>query len=150
MFLDEAIITVKGGKGGKGAVSWRREKYVPKGGPDGGDAGRGGDVFIVADENTDTLSDYLSRKKFDAQKGGYGMGRNMGGKDGVDLDLLVPPGTVVTRLDVEGHGKHEILGELVEHGDRLLVCKGGRGGFGNAHFKSSTRQTPDFAELGEP
>ena len=78
------------------------------------------------------------------------MGRNMGGKDGVDLELPVPPGTVVTRLDVEGPGKHEILGELVEHGDRLLVCKGGRGGFGNAHFKSSTRQTPDFAELGEP
>ncbi len=148
MFLDEAIIIIRGGNGGKGCVSWRREKYVPKGGPDGGDGGQGGDVYVVADENTDTLSDFASRKKFEAQKGEFGKGQHRGGKDGEDLVLLVPPGTVVTELDASGKG--EALGELVDNGDRLLACHGGRGGYGNAHFKSSTRQKPDFAELGEP
>ncbi|MFA6039001.1 MAG: GTPase ObgE [Candidatus Peribacteraceae bacterium] len=150
MFLDEAVITVHGGKGGRGAVSWRREKYVPKGGPDGGDGGRGGDVYIMADENTDTLSDYMSRKKFEAWKGDFGKGQNKGGKDGEDLVLLVPPGTVVTEVTSGKDGKGEVLCELVAHGDRLLAAHGGRGGFGNAHFKSSVRQQPDFAELGEP
>jgi GTP-binding protein len=150
MFLDEATITLKGGNGGRGCVSWRREKYVPMGGPNGGDGGKGGDVYLVADENADTLSDYASRKKFEADNGQYGMGQNCGGKDGEDLELKVPPGTVVYELPSMGSGNSEVLAELIEHGDRFLVCYGGRGGYGNAHFKSSTRQRPDFAELGEP
>ncbi|MDD4319517.1 MAG: GTPase ObgE [Candidatus Peribacteraceae bacterium] len=151
MFVDEAIINVKGGKGGGGCISWRREKYVPMGGPNGGDGGKGGDVYLVADENTDTLSDFASRKKFEAADGRAGMGQLMAGKDGEDRVLPVPPGTVVTVLrQAQDDNAREEVGELLEHGDRLLLAHGGRGGFGNAHFKSSTRQKPDFAELGEP
>ncbi len=150
MFLDEATIEITGGNGGPGCVSWRREKYVPMGGPNGGDGGRGGDVFIVADENTDTLSAFASRKKFEAKKGQFGMGQNCGGKDGDDITLLVPPGTVVTEMASSDAEDGEVIGELMRHGDRLLAAEGGRGGFGNAHFKSSVRQRPDFAELGEP
>jgi GTP-binding protein len=105
-------------------------------------------VTIVADENTDTLSDFMSRKKFEAQKGQFGMGQHCCGKDGEDLVLLVPPGTTVST--VEADGEKIVLAELMAHGDQFLVAKGGRGGYGNAHFKSSTRQAPDFAELGEP
>ena len=152
MFIDEATITVKGGHGGRGCVSFRREKYIPKGGPDGGEGGDGGDVYLVADENTDTLSDFATRKKFEAEKGGFGRGKNCTGKEGDDMELLVPPGTVVTELAGDGKtvSENELLGDLAHHGDRLLVAKGGRGGYGNSHFKSSTRQAPDFAELGEP
>ena len=145
MFLDEAIITVSGGHGGRGAVSWRREKYEPKGGPDGGNGGHGGDVFFVADPNTDTLSDFAARKKFAAKRGGYGQGRKKHGLDGEDRWLTVPPGTIIT--DVESG---ETLADLREVGEQALIARGGRGGFGNEHFKSSTRQRPDFAELGEP
>ncbi len=147
MFLDEAIIDVTGGHGGKGCVSWRREKYIPMGGPDGGDGGKGGDVYLIADENSDTLSNYASRKKFEAPKGRFGSGQLRGGKDGEDLLLPVPPGTEITEFTAAGK-KHVI--DLVHAGDRFLIARGGRGGFGNAHFKSSTRQAPDFAELGEP
>ncbi len=149
MFLDEAIIEVRGGSGGRGCVSYRREKYIPRGGPDGGDGGRGGDVYIIANENTDTLSDYASRKKFAAANGMYGTGRNCGGRDAEDLFLNVPPGTVVTLLGDEGD-EGEVVADLAVHGDRIVMGQGGRGGFGNAHFISSTRQAPDFAELGEP
>jgi GTP-binding protein len=152
MFLDEATIETRGGHGGRGCVSWRREKYIPMGGPDGGNGGRGGNVYIVADENTDTLSVFASRKKFEAAKGRFGSGKNCAGKDGEDLLLLVPPGTevneIVTAHDGSVTKKH--LADLISNGDRFLVARGGRGGFGNAHFKSSTRQAPDFAELGEP
>jgi GTP-binding protein len=147
MFQDEATIQVTGGHGGKGCVAFRREKYIPLGGPNGGDGGRGGDVYIRADENTDTLSDYTSRKRFEAPKGGFGMGKNCHGKDGEDLYLSVPPGTLVS---VTSGKRESILGDLASGGDTLLAAKGGRGGYGNAHFKSSTRQAPDFAELGEP
>ena len=152
MFLDEAIIEVKGGHGGRGCVGFRREKYIPMGGPNGGDGGRGGDVYLIADDNTDTLSEFASRKRFEAPKGGFGLGKNCNGKDGQDMMLPVPPGTVVSRIiSQEGAGeKLEPLGDLLERGEMLLVAKGGRGGYGNAHFKSSTRQAPDFAELGEP
>jgi GTP-binding protein len=148
MFLDEAIIQAKGGAGGAGCVSWRREKYVPKGGPDGGDGGQGGNVIIQADDNTDTLSDYASRKKFEAPKGGYGSGRNKHGRDGEDLVLLVPPGTIIHYSKEDG--SHAFLADLSDHGERVIVARGGRGGYGNAHFKSSVRQRPDFAERGEP
>lgn len=152
MFLDEATISAVGGDGGRGCVGFRREKYVPMGGPNGGDGGHGGDVFVVADENTDTLSNFASRKKFAAEKGQLGLGQDCHGKDGEDLFLHVPPGTsVLVAVDPDAeHPKFEELGDLQNHGDQLLVARGGRGGFGNAHFTSSTRQAPDFAELGEP
>jgi GTP-binding protein len=152
MFLDHAVIGVKGGQGGRGCVSFRREKYIPNGGPNGGDGGKGGDVFVIADDNTDTLSNFASRKKFEAERGGFGLGKNCGGKDGDDLFLHVPPGTVVTQIVKNAKGDNEEipLGDLENGGDTLLIAKGGRGGYGNAHFKSSTRQAPDFAELGEP
>lgn len=143
MFLDEAKIQISGGAGGNGCVGWRREKYVPKGGPDGGDGGRGGNVIVRADSNTDTLSDFRSKKRFAAENGKAGSGQNKHGRDGEDLILLVPPGTVITQDTTQ-------LADLREHGDEYIAAKGGRGGYGNAHFKSSTRQRPDFAEKGEP
>jgi len=148
MFLDEAKIEVFGGAGGRGCVGWRREKYVAKGGPDGGDGGKGGDIVIIADENTDTLSDFSSRKKFEAEIGRYGSGNNRRGKDGEDLFLKVPPGTSITVMQ-EGKDAY-VLADLDEHGDRVIAARGGRGGYGNAHFVNSVRQKPDFAELGEP
>ncbi|MDB4977905.1 MAG: GTPase Obg [Candidatus Peribacteria bacterium] len=148
MFLDEAIIEVSGGQGGNGCVSWRREKFVPKGGPDGGDGGRGGSVIIRADANTDTLSTFASSKRFEAYHGKFGSGSNRHGYDGEDRILLVPPGTIVTRMLKDG--STEYIADLVHDGDELAAARGGRGGYGNAHFKSSTRQSPDFAEYGEP
>ncbi|OIO53005.1 hypothetical protein AUJ46_06295 [Candidatus Peregrinibacteria bacterium CG1_02_54_53] len=145
MFLDQATISVTGGNGGDGCVSWRREKYIPKGGPYGGDGGRGGDVILEADPNTDTLSDFAAKKRFAAQSGGDGRGKKCHGADGQPLVLLVPPGTIVTRADTA-----EILADLAASGQRVTVAIGGRGGFGNAHFKSSVRRKPDFAEKGEP
>jgi len=145
MFLDEATISVIGGKGGDGRVSWRREKFIPKGGPSGGDGGRGGSVILVADDNTDTLSDFASRKRFAAEDGQGGMVKDCHGRDGTDLLLKVPPGTIVHHADTK-----EVLADLRAHGDRVTVALGGRGGFGNAHFKSSTRRKPDFAERGDP
>ncbi len=145
MFLDEAIIDARGGSGGKGCVGWRREKYVPMGGPDGGDGGQGGNVVLVADENTDTLSNFRSQKRFEAPSGKAGSGNNKGGRDGEDLLLFVPPGTSITDTETK-----ELLADLTNAGDTLVVAHGGKGGFGNAHFATSTRQRPDFAELGEP
>lgn len=149
MFLDEAIIGVQGGNGGNGVVGWRREKYVAKGGPDGGDGGRGGSIIFEANRNTDTLSDFASRKKFHADSGGNGSGANKHGRNGDDMVLFVPPGTIVT-LQEDEISNSELIADLREHGDRVVASAGGRGGFGNAHFVSSTRQRPDFAELGEP
>jgi len=143
MFQDEAKITVTGGSGGAGSVSWRREKYIAKGGPDGGDGGKGGSIYIQADPNTDTLTNFRSIKKFKAEVGGDGMKKNMHGKNGDDLLLVVPPGTQIR----EGE---DIIADLQHSGDEVVVVHGGRGGYGNAHFKSSTRQRPDFAEKGEP
>ncbi len=148
MFLDEAAIKVIGGNGGKGCVSWRREKYVPFGGPNGGDGGNGGNVVIIADANTDTLSDYQSRKKFQAENGIAGSGQNCNGHAGSDLFLRVPPGTVIS--EVRGESEAKVLADLQHRGDQIVIANGGKGGFGNAHFKTSTRQAPDFAELGEP
>ncbi len=147
MFLDEAIITVKGGYGGRGCISWRREKYVPRGGPNGGDGGQGGNVYIEADANRDTLSDFASTKYFEAGRGNPGSGKNKNGKCGNDLVLLVPLGTLAAQIS---SSDSEVLFDLDSIGKRALVAKGGRGGYGNAHFKSSVRQRPDFAELGEP
>ena len=143
MFQDEAVITVTGGSGGNGCISWHREKYVPRGGPDGGNGGRGGNIYIRADSNTDTLSDYRSTKNFKAEHGDAGAKNNQYGKAGDDLLLIVPPGTQVREEDT-------IIADLMHEDDEVIIVRGGRGGYGNTHFKSSTRQRPDFAEKGEP
>ncbi len=148
MFLDEATIDVTGGKGGNGCVAWRREKYVPNGGPDGGDGGDGGNVIIEANSNTDTLSDYASKKRFAADPGLPGLGKNCAGHAGEDRILFVPPGTII--LDVTDPAQPKLIADLMHPGERCIGSRGGRGGFGNTHFKTSTRQAPDFAELGEP
>ena len=149
MFLDEATITVTAGKGGPGIVSWRREKYVPKGGPDGGNGGKGGDIYLIANENTDTLSDFASTKVFKGKNGQSGGGQEKTGRSGEDLYLKVPPGTLVYEESGPGSGPM-LIADLAENGASYCLAKGGRGGFGNAHFKGATRQRPDFAELGEP
>jgi GTP-binding protein len=135
--VDEAEILVKAGNGGNGCVSFRREKFIPLGGPDGGDGGAGGSVWLVADENLNTLVDFRHQRIFKAQRGENGMGAQMYGKGGEDIEIRVPVGTVITNVDTD-----EIIGDLTAHGQRLLVAQGGRGGLGNMHFKSSTNRTP--------
>jgi len=135
--VDEAEITVIAGNGGNGCVGFRREKFIPLGGPDGGDGGDGGSVWLVADENLNTLVDFRHQKLFRAQRGENGMGRQMYGKGGEDVVIAVPTGTVVHNVDTD-----EAIGDLTRHGDRLLVAQGGKGGLGNMHFKSSTNRTP--------
>ncbi len=145
MFLDEATITVQGGKGGDGLVSWRKEKYVPRGGPWGGDGGNGGNIIFRAAKDVDTLSHFAERKNFAAEDGIKGGKSNKRGRGGEDTILTVPPGTVITKA-----GTDEVVADLIKDGDEVIVAKGGRGGYGNAHFASSVRQAPDFAEMGEP
>jgi GTPase len=143
MFIDQARITVRGGNGGNGVVSFRREKYVPRGGPDGGDGGRGGSVFVHADAQRTTLADFRHRKRFAADNGGHGAGQNCHGKAGGDVDVFVPCGTLV----YEG-GK--LLADLDHDGQRICVARGGRGGLGNQHFATAVKQAPRFAQRGEP
>ncbi len=135
--VDEAEITVTAGNGGHGCVSFRREKFIPLGGPDGGDGGDGGDVWLVADENLNTLVDFRHTRQFKAQRGEGGMGSQMYGKGGQDALIAVPVGTVVHNVDTD-----EIIGDLTAHGARLLVARGGKGGLGNMHFKSSVTRSP--------
>jgi len=144
MFIDRAKIFIKAGDGGAGALSFRREKYVPRGGPDGGNGGRGGNVILEVSRQLNSLQDYRFKHHFAAGRGGRGSGSRRHGKDAADLILQVPPGTLVK--DEEG----KTIADLVAANQRLVVGRGGRGGRGNASFKSSTRQTPRFAELGEP
>ena len=151
MFLAEAVIDVTGGTGGHGCVSWRREKYVSKGGPDGGNGGNGGNIYVKADSNTDTLSNFASKKKYKAEDGKAGQGTNKYGRSGEDLYVTVPPGTLIFELnDSKEHVEGGYFADLANDGDQVLLVSGGRGGYGNAHFKSSVRQRPDFAEKGEP
>ena len=145
MLVDRARIYVKAGDGGNGAASFRRERYVPRGGPDGGDGGRGGDVVLRVNPSLTTLLPFQYNQQFKAESGGSGMKQQRHGKAGHHLVVDVPPGTVV--FDDE---TGERLADLVEPGDELVVATGGRGGLGNVHFKSSTRQAPRLAELGEP
>jgi GTP-binding protein len=147
-FIDEATITVAGGKGGDGAVAWRREKYVPKGGPAGGDGGRGGDVVLEAVPGLSTLIDFRFKKHFGAESGKAGGTSNKSGKSADDLNVRVPLGTLVYRI-AEG-GREELVADLNEPEQRVRVARGGRGGLGNQHFATSTRQAPRFAEKGEP
>ncbi|WP_119718531.1 Obg family GTPase CgtA [Cognatilysobacter tabacisoli] len=143
--VDEAEIQVSAGNGGNGCVGFRREKFIPLGGPDGGDGGDGGSVWLVADENLNTLVDFRHQRQFRAQRGENGMGRQMYGKAGQDLVIPVPVGTVVTNV-----GTDEVIGDLTRHGDRLLVAHGGKGGLGNMHFKSSINRSPRKALPGLP
>jgi GTPase len=136
-FVDEATIRVQAGNGGTGALSFRREKYIERGGPDGGDGGRGGSVWLVAKAGTNTLADFRVARKHRAESGQPGAGRNKSGKSGDDLDVQVPCGTVVHDVDTG-----ELIGDLTEAGQRLKVAEGGRGGFGNTHFKSSINRAP--------
>lgn len=143
--VDEAEIQVIAGNGGNGCVGFRREKFIPLGGPDGGDGGDGGSVWLVADENLNTLVDFRHQRQFRARRGENGMGRQMYGKAGDDLVVTVPVGTVVTNVETD-----EVIGDLTRHGERLLVAKGGKGGLGNMHFKSSVNRSPRKALPGLP
>jgi GTP-binding protein len=136
-FVDEAIIRVTAGDGGNGCVSFRREKYIPRGGPDGGDGGRGGSVWLVADPGLNTLADFRHSRRFAAQRGHNGQGRQMTGRSAEDIVIPVPVGTVVRDADTD-----ELLGDLTRSDERLCVAAGGEGGLGNVHFKSSTNRTP--------
>src|SRR5215470_9834161 len=144
-FLDEAKVYVRSGDGGNGCVSFRREKFVEFGGPDGGAGGRGGDVIVECVANLNTLLDYRYKQHFKAKKGGHGMGQNRSGAKGDDVVLKVPPGTQI--LDEDGEA---LIADLVNPGDRLVLLRGGNGGFGNAHFKSATNQAPRHANPGQP
>ena len=144
-FIDEATITVRSGDGGRGCVSFRREKYVPRGGPDGGNGGNGGSVIFEVSPNLFTLLDFRYRRVFKAKRGQHGMGKNMHGKNGPDLVIPVPPGTMVQDDDTG-----EMLADLTKEGDTIRAAKGGRGGRGNTSFATSTNQAPDTAQPGMP
>jgi GTP-binding protein len=143
MFVDRAKISIRSGKGGDGCVSFRREPYVPEGGPNGGDGGRGGDVVFMADNNLRTLMDFRYKRKYEAENGQNGMKYNRFGKSGEDLVIKVPPGTIV--IDEESG---LVMKDLVEDGDSFVAARGGKGGKGNVNFKNSVRQAPNFAEAG--
>jgi GTP-binding protein len=145
VFFDEAKIYVKGGDGGNGCVSFRREKYVPFGGPNGGNGSKGGDVCLVVEPHLNTLINFKKRSHFKAQRGGHGRGKNQTGKQGQDLAIAVPPGTVAYDADTG-----QLLADLTRPGQRALVARGGRGGRGNAAFVTPTNQAPRLAEKGEP
>jgi GTP-binding protein len=144
-FLDQTKIYVRSGNGGAGCVSFRREKFIPFGGPDGGDGGKGGDVWIEAADGLNTLIDYRYQQHFKAATGGHGMGQNRHGADGADLVLKVPTGTQVLEED-----KETVVADLSKAGMRVLLARGGNGGFGNAYFKSSVNQAPRHANPGLP
>jgi GTP-binding protein len=145
VFFDEAKIHVKAGDGGDGCVSFRREKYVPLGGPNGGKGGKGGNVYLVVDPNLNTLINFKKRSHFKAKRGSHGRGKNQTGKQGEDLTIAVPPGTVAYDTDTG-----QLLADLTRSGQRALIARGGRGGRGNAAFATSTNQAPRMAENGEP
>ncbi|MBU1151852.1 GTPase ObgE [Patescibacteria group bacterium] len=145
MFLDEHKIKVVGGAGGDGCMSFRREKFVPKGGPDGGDAGNGGDIIIKVNTHLNTLSHMAHKRIFKAERGGHGLGKNMHGANASHLIIEVPLGTIVYNAD-----KSQMIADLNHIADQVTVAKGGKGGLGNSRFKTSTHQAPRFAETGEP
>lgn len=143
-FVDYVKIYVKAGDGGRGCVSFRREKYVPRGGPDGGDGGKGGDVIIKASSDLHTLLDYRYKKIYKAESGEHGKGSNMTGRDGEDLIIKVPVGTVIKNMET-----NKIIADLDEEGKSIVIAKGGRGGLGNTHFATSTNQAPRYAQPGQ-
>jgi len=143
-FLDEALITVQSGDGGNGCVSFRREKYVPRGGPNGGDGGKGGDILFKATSRMHTLYNFNFKKHFRAQRGQHGRGKDQSGKSGRDLVIQIPLGTIVKEAETG-----RVLKELMQSGESFLIAHGGRGGLGNRHFASSRKQTPRHAQEGE-
>lgn len=145
MFIDHANIYVRAGNGGAGMVSFRREKYIPDGGPDGGDGGKGGDVIFWAVENISTLQDFRFKRKFVAEDGEGGGKRKRYGKDGKDLTIRVPVGTIIKDAD-----SGDVLADFTEKDQKVIIARGGRGGFGNTHFANSVRQAPNFAKAGRP
>ena len=150
MFIDKVHIHVAGGPGGAGCMSFRREAHVPKGGPDGGDGGHGGNVVLEADGSVSTLVEYRFKHHFKAQRGIHGKGSRMHGASGEDLVLKVPVGTLVREYDEVTGETGDVIADLVRDGQRIIVAEGGMGGRGNIHFVTSTRRAPAFAELGEP
>lgn len=143
-FIDEAKIRLSGGHGGPGCVSFRRETFIPRGGPDGGDGGEGGEIRFKSTTNLSTLQDFRYKREYKAENGQPGSGSNKAGRDGEDVEILVPVGTVLKDTETG-----EILADLAQPGDEWIACKGGRGGKGNAHFVTSTHQAPKFAQPGE-
>lgn len=150
MFVDKVRINVKGGNGGAGCMSFRREAHVPKGGPDGGDGGHGGNVVVEADASISSLIEYRFKHHFKAERGMHGKGSRMHGATGEDLILKVPVGTVIREYFEETRETGELIADLTHDGERVVVAAGGRGGRGNIHFVTSKRRAPAFAELGEP
>jgi GTP-binding protein len=144
VFIDRVVVNVKAGDGGSGIVSFRREKFVPMGGPDGGEGGRGGDVIVVGDDNLATLLDYTYRDSWTAPTGDHGSGSNRSGRSGEDVIMPVPIGTVIKDLETS-----ELLGEILESGQRIVVAQGGRGGKGNSYFATATHQSPREYQPGE-
>ena len=144
MFIDRALVRVRAGDGGSGIISFRREKFAPMGGPDGGDGGRGGNVVVRVDTNLSTLLDYTYRDSWKADNGDHGSGNNKTGSSGTDVVLPVPPGTIVRDAQTG-----ELLGEVIEQGEEIVVARGGRGGKGNSHFATATRQAPREYQPGE-
>jgi GTP-binding protein len=144
MFVDRIKVEVQAGKGGNGCVSFRRERFVPKGGPDGGDGGNGGSVIAVAEDGVDSLAALAHRRFWKAERGKHGEGSNRHGKSGRDLVIRVPPGTILIDAD-----QHFIIKDLIHTGEQVIAARGGKGGHGNAHFKSSTNQAPREATPGE-
>lgn len=145
MFIDSAKIHIKAGDGGNGVISFRREKYVPKGGPDGGDGGNGGSVYIVADRNLATLLDFRYAHHYKAERGAHGQGSRKSGLSGKDVIIKVPCGTLVKDAETG-----QVIADLIEHGAKALVAKGGKGGRGNQHFATPTNRAPRYAEPGQP
>jgi GTP-binding protein len=150
MFVDEVDIHVAAGNGGRGCLAFRREKFVPRGGPSGGDGGHGGSVFIVASPHTNTLINFRFHPELTAERGDHGQGSNCTGQSGADLDLAVPIGTLVYEKTGDPNEPRRLLADLAHVGDRVLVAQGGRGGLGNAHFATSTNRAPRKVQPGEP
>lgn len=150
MFVDEVDVRIAAGHGGRGCLAFRREIRVPRGGPSGGDGGHGGSIYVVANPHTNTLINYRFHPEFDAERGQHGMGSNCTGKNGADLELSVPIGTLVYEKGASPDEPVILLADLANEGDRVLVAKGGRGGMGNAHFASSTNRAPRKVQAGEP
>ena len=150
MFVDEVDIHVAAGNGGRGCLAFRREKFVPRGGPSGGDGGHGGSVFVVASPHTNTLITYRFHPEFSAERGGHGQGSNCTGPTGADLELAVPIGTLVYERTGDPGRPYRLLADLTEEGQRVLVARGGRGGMGNARFATSTNRAPRKVQPGKP
>ncbi|HEX3729222.1 MAG TPA: GTPase ObgE, partial [Opitutaceae bacterium] len=144
MFVDECVIKAYAGDGGRGCISWRREKYEPFGGPNGGDGGRGGDVVLLGDINTNNRVDFKYQPHWKAERGQHGMGKDCNGREGKPVILKLPLGTVLTNAETS-----QVVAEMTADGQRLILCKGGNGGWGNIHFKTSTNRAPRRANPGQ-